>query len=270
VFTKVAHFSARSIRYFEAGSGRAVVFLHAFPLSADQWLPQLHRVPPGWRFIAPDLRGFRGGGPAYEDPGVHGVTMDGYVQDVLELMAHVEIDRAVVCGLSMGGYVALALQRRAAARVAGLLLANTRAGADSADGKAARDRMIDLVTREGAAAVAREMIPKLLGATAHRDQPDLADVVSDLIRMNAPETIAAAVAAMRDRPDSTPGLATVACPTWIVTGAEDALVPPSESEAMHRAIPGSRLVVLPHVGHLSNIEAPLAFSDVVAALVAAV
>jgi pimeloyl-ACP methyl ester carboxylesterase len=196
--------------------------------------------------------------------------MDGYAQDVMELMAHIEIDRAVVCGLSMGGYVALALQRRAAHRVAGLLLANTRAGADSADGRAARDRMIDLVAREGTAAVAREMTPKLLGATAHRDQPELADVVSGMIRMNAAETIAAAVAAMRDRADSTPGLAAIECPTWIVTGDEDALVPPAESEAMHHAIPGSRLVRLPHVGHLSNIEAPMAFSDAVAALVAAV
>lgn len=270
MFTRVAHLPSRSVRYFEAGSGRTLIFLHAFPLSADQWLPQLHRVPPGWRFIAPDLRGFRGSGPAYEDPGVHGVTMDGYVQDVLELLAHVEADRAVVCGLSMGGYVALALQRRAPQRVSGLLLANTRAGADSPDGRAARDRMIDLVTREGPAAIAREMTPKLLGATAHRDQPELADVVSDMIRMNAGETIAAAVAAMRDRPDSTPSLSSIACPTWIVTGAEDALVPPAGSEAMHHAIAGSHLVVLPRVGHLSNIEAPMAFSEAVGALLAAV
>lgn len=196
--------------------------------------------------------------------------MDGYAQDVLELMAHVEIDRAVVCGLSMGGYVALALHRRAAQRVAGLLLANTRAGADSPDGKAARDRMIDLVTREGASAVAREMTPRLLGATAHRDQPELADVVSDMIRMNAPETIAAAVAAMRDRPDSTSSLASITCPTWIVTGDEDALVAPSESDAMHQAIAGSHLVVLPHVGHLSNLEAPMAFGDALSALTAAI
>ena len=88
------------------------MLLHAFPLSAEQWLPQLSRVPPGWRFIAPDLRGFRGVGPAFEDLGLEGVTMDGYAADVLALMTHLEIERAVVGGLSMGGYVAFAMLRR--------------------------------------------------------------------------------------------------------------------------------------------------------------
>lgn len=255
------------MRYLEAGSGQAMILLHAFPLSAEQWLPQLNRVPPGCRIVAPDLRGFRGVGPAFEDVGLEGVSIDGYASDVLALMTHLEIERAVVAGSSMGGYVAFAMLRRAPARVSGLLLANTRAAADSPEGRANRDRLIALVGREGSAAIAREMGPKLLGATTQREQPDLADAIDRMIRMNSPEAIAAALAAMRERPDSTPRLPTITCPTTIVTGDEDTIILPAESASMHAAIPGSRLIVIPKVGHLSNVEGSDLFSTVLASAV---
>src|SRR5215471_17014653 len=116
VVSKIARISERSIRYLESGSGRPIVFLHAFPFSADQWLPQLSRLPPGWRALAPDLRGFRGEGSTADPPDVAGLTMDRYAADVLAFMAHVGVDRAVIVGLSMGGYVAFALLRQAAPR----------------------------------------------------------------------------------------------------------------------------------------------------------
>jgi pimeloyl-ACP methyl ester carboxylesterase len=254
--SNVAHLLHRSVRYFDAGSGRALLLLHAFPLSADQWLPQLHRVPPGWRFIAPDLRGFRGVGPAFEDPGLAGLTMDDYADDVLALMTHLDIQRAVVCGVSMGGYVAFAMRRRAPGRIAGLVLSNTRAAADSEAGREGRDKTIALARREGPTGIAREMVPKLLGETTRKDQPDLEDAVRRLILVNSTEGIVAALGAMKTRPDSTPLLAAIDCPTVVITGTEDAIIPATEAEAMHRAIPGSSLVVLPKVGHLSNLEAP--------------
>jgi len=260
VQTKVANLPLRSVRYMEAGSGRPLVLLHAFPLSADQWLPQLHRVPPGWRYIAPDLRGFRGTGPAFEDQ-FDDVSVDTYAADVLELMTHLDIDTAVVAGLSMGGYVAFAMVRQAASRVSGLVLANTRAAADTPEGREGRDRMIEVVRRDGAAAVAAQMLPKLLGATTLREQPDLADAVHRLIEQNPVDGIAAALEALKARPDSTPLLSTIACPTTVVSGSEDALIPVADSEAMHAAIPGSRLVVLPRVGHLSNLEDPRGFRE---------
>ena len=267
VTTKVAHLAERSVRYLEAGSGQAIVLLHAFPLNAEQWLPQLSRVPPGCRIVAPDLRGFRGVGPAFEDLGLEGVTMDGYASDVLALMTHLEIERAVVGGLSMGGYVAFAMLRRAPARVSGLVLANTRAGADSPEGRASRDRLIELVGREGPAAIAREMVPKLLGATTQREQPDLADAIDRMIRMNSSEAHCAPRSPrMRDRPDSTPLLPAITCPTTIVTGDEDTLIPPSESAAMHALIPGSRLVIIPKAGHLTNVEGTGHFSTALAGL----
>jgi pimeloyl-ACP methyl ester carboxylesterase len=256
VKTHVAHLLHRSLRYFESGSGRALLLLHAFPLSADQWLPQLHRVPPGWRFIAPDLRGFRGVGPAFEDPGLASLSIDDYADDALALLAHLEVDRAVVAGVSMGGYVAFAMCRRAPKRVAGLVLSNTRAAADSDEARAGRDRMIDLVRREGATGVAREMTPKLLGATTRQEQPDLEDAVRRLIVVNSTEAIVGALGALKTRPDATPMLAEIGCPTVIIAGAEDAIVPVAEAEAMHGAIRESSLVVIPRVGHLSNLEAP--------------
>jgi pimeloyl-ACP methyl ester carboxylesterase len=237
------------------------VLLHAFPLSADQWLPQLHRVAPGCRYVAPDLRGFRGSGIAFEETQLDGVTTDDYAADVLELMSHLDIDQAVIAGLSMGGYVAFALLRRAPARVSGLVLADTRPGADSAEGRAARDAMVELVGRDGAAAVATQMLPKLLGETTQREQPDLSDAVRRLIELNTPEAIAAGALALKTRPDSTPLLSTIAVPTTILCGAEDVLTPPAESRAMQAAIAGSQLVMLPGAGHLSNLESAAAFSS---------
>jgi pimeloyl-ACP methyl ester carboxylesterase len=217
--------------------------------------------------VAPDLRGFRGSGPSFEDPALtaRDITMASYAKDVLALMTHLEIGRAVVAGVSMGGYVAFAMLREAPARVAGLLLANTRATADTPEGRAARDRMIDLVEREGVAAIAREMVPKLLGETTHREQPDLDEAVRHLVEFNGVDGIAAALSALKNRPDSTPQLSSIACPTWILAGEEDVLIPRADQDAMQRAVPGSRLVVLPRVGHLSNLEDPRAFHDALCA-----
>jgi len=262
VFSKVAHLPERSVRYFEAGAGQPVVWLHAFPLSAEQWLPQFAKVPPGWRFIAPDLRGFRGARAAFEEIALDGITMDDYAADVLALMSHLEIDRAVVAGSSMGGYVAFAMLRRAAARVRGLILVGTRAGADTDEARAGRDRMLDLVGREGVGAIAREMVPKLLGATTRREQPDLADALARLIETNSAGAVAAAIRALKARPDSRPLLPAIQCPTVIVAGDEDAIIPRAEAEAMHAAIPGATLQILPKIGHLPNVEGTGLFSTV--------
>jgi pimeloyl-ACP methyl ester carboxylesterase len=262
VFSKVAHLPVRSVRYLEAGSGRPVVWLHAFPLSAEQWLPQFAKVPPGWRFIAPDLRGFRGAGAAFEEIALDDITMDDYAADVLALMSHLEIDRAVVAGSSMGGYVAFAILRRAAARVSGLVLVGTRAGADTDEGRAGRDRMLDLLGREGVGAIAREMVPKLLGATTRREQPDLAETLGRMIEMNSAGAIAAAIRALKARPDSRPLLPAIQCPTVIVAGDEDAIIPRADADAMHAAIPGSTITILPRIGHLPNVEGTGLFSTV--------
>jgi pimeloyl-ACP methyl ester carboxylesterase len=265
VQTHVAHLPHRSVRYLESGGGRPLVLLHALPLSADMWLPQVHRVPRGWRFIAPDLRGFRGGGFAFDEPGLDALTMDDYAQDVLALMAHLDLDRAAVAGVSMGGYVAFAMLRRAPRRITHLVLSNTRATADSDEARANRDKMIELVRREGPRAIADAMVEKLLGETSRREQPDLIDAVRGLIVVNGADGLAAAFGALKTRPDSRPLLCQIACPTLVVVGDEDAIIPHDESEAMQREIPGSRLAVIARTGHLSSLEDPTAWNREVAA-----
>jgi len=258
---KYAHLLDRTVRYLEAGEGRPVILLHAFPLSADQWLPQLHRVPVGWRLIAPDVRGFRGTGQAYQDVGLETATMATHAADVLALMNHLDLDDAVVGGLSMGGYITLAVAKVAGRRLNGLVLADTKAPADHEAGRAARDAMITLVQEKGVGAVADAMLPKLIGATSQADQPELTDVLRGMVERNTPEAVASAVRAMKLREDANAWLPAVVCPTLVICGTEDVLTPPAESEAMAAAIPGAELVLIPKAGHLSNLEAPMAFTE---------
>lgn len=267
--TNVANLLARSVRYLEspglrgeepARGTRTLILLHAFPLSADMWLPQLARVPPRWRFIASDLRGFRGMGPAFEDPQLDGATMDDYARDVLDLMDHLDVSSAAIAGLSMGGYVAMALAARAPERVSHLILADTKMTADTDEGRAGRDAMRAMVERDGPPAVATAMLPKLLGATSHREQPDLVDAVRRLIEVNRAEAIAGAIGALKTRPDRSAALAAMHVPALVICGDEDALMPKADSEAMAATIPGAKLVVMPRTGHLSNLERPLEFN----------
>lgn len=267
--TNVANLLARSVRYLSSPGGRSeemlkgtrtLILLHAFPMSADMWLPQLARVPLGWQFVAPDIRGFRGMGPAFEDAQLDGATVDDYAADVIELMEHLDIPKAAILGLSMGGYVAMAVAARAPRRVTHLILADTRMTADTEPQRAGRDAMRAAVERDGAKAAADAMLPNLLGATSHREQPDLAEAVRRLIEVNRTESVVGALGAMKSRPDRTAALAAFNGPALVICGEEDALTKPAESEAMAATMPGATLVMIPKAGHLSNLEQATAFN----------
>ena len=250
------------LRYVEAPSSGersrgTLVLLHAFPLNARMWESQLQLAAHGWRVIAPHYRGFDGG---TSDPPASSV--DEYAGDVIDLLDALHVEDAIIGGLSIGGYVAFAILRRAPRYVRGLILADTRSQADTPEGVAGRTRMLQTLGEKGPGAVVDEMLPKLLGATTRATQPDLADRVRALALSNPPEAIAGAIRALMTRPDSTPLLSTIHCPTLIVVGDEDTLTVPALSEEMHRAVAGSELKVIAGAGHLSSLEQPEAFNSI--------
>jgi 3-oxoadipate enol-lactonase len=223
------------------------------------WEGQLALSDRGWRVIAPHFRGFDDG---VGDPPAQSV--DDYAGDVVDLLDALHIHEAVVGGLSMGGYVAFALLRHAARYVQGLILADTKAQADTPEGVEGRRRMIELGASRGPAAVAEEMIPKLLGETTRRTRPDVVDRVRALATSSSAEAIAGALRALMTRPDSTPQLSTIHVPTLIVVGEEDTVTPRAAAEEMHAGIPGSELVAIPAAGHLTNLEQPALFDAALA------
>jgi 3-oxoadipate enol-lactonase len=244
IATRYVDAGGRRIRILEAGSGQPLLLSHAFPLTADLWRPQLDAPPPGWRLVAPDVLG------------PDEASMDDYAARIEAITGELGLDRAslVLGGLSMGGYIIFALLRRAKLSVRALVLADTRAEADTEEGRAGRKKMMALADAEGADGVAREMLPKLLGETTRRERPDTLSAIGELIRANHPAAIKSAVAAMMARPDSTPLLASITVPTLVVVGEEDVLTPPANSETLARGIRGSRLVRIPKAGHLSSFE----------------
>src|SRR5688572_13611152 len=256
-----SHIGSRTIAYLDSAPGqnalRMLVLLHAFPIGANLWEPQVKSVPAGWRLITPDLRGFGG---STEIDSVNSLSMADYAADVVDLLDELGVTRAVIGGCSMGGYAALALYQAAPQLFEGLVLANTRAGADSPESRANRRNMLALVDREGASGVAREMLPKLLGKTTHESNSDAESFVRRLIKQQSPIAIRSAIHRMMHRPDSTPVLAQVSVPTLVITGAEDEMIPVEESRRIASGIRGAKLVIVPGAGHLANLEQPEAFN----------
>jgi len=260
--------AAARLRYLEAlpsGTDRprgTLVLIHAFPLNARMWEPQLAIANHGWRVVAPQLRGVDG------DQNPPASSVDEYAGEVIDLMDALDIHEAVIGGLSMGGYVTLAMFRHAPRYFLGMILADTRPQADTPEGVEGRKRMLRLVHEKGASAIADEMLPKLLSDASRRDHPELAERVRGLILSNSTESIAGAIHALMTRPDSTPLLSTIRCPTLIVVGDQDTLTPPPLSDGMQRAIAGSTLEMMPGAGHLASIEQPAVFNEVLARFLA--
>ncbi len=260
------HIGPRTIAYLDSAPRdatlRTYVLLHAFPLGANMWEPQMRCIPKGWRLITPDLRGF-GGSTELDSPSAP--TIADYADDVADLLGELKIGRAVVGGLSMGGYAAFALVHSKPSIIEALILADTRAGADSPEARANRRNMLALVDREGASGVAREMMPNLLGKTTHEGNPPAEATVRRLIKQQSPVAIRGAIHRMMHRPDSTALLGTIGVPTLIIAGEEDALIPMAEASRMAEAIQGSTLVTIPAAGHLANLEQPDAFNHTLTA-----
>jgi pimeloyl-ACP methyl ester carboxylesterase len=243
------------------GAGPALLLLHAFPLGLSMWEPQAAALADSHQVIRFDCRGF-GGSP----PGDGLLTMERIADDAAGVLDRLGLASAVICGLSMGGYAALAMVRRHPERIRGLVLADTRAGADSPEARANRAAQAEKVRRDGASAIADAVLPKLLGATSHRERPELVARVRRTIEANPPRGIADALAGLAARADSTPTLREIRVPTLVVVGEEDAITPRPDAEALQRGIAGSRLTVIPRAGHLSSLENPDEFNGNLRAL----
>jgi 3-oxoadipate enol-lactonase len=246
------------------GDGPALLMIHGFPLDRSMWAHQVATLA-RWRRIAPDLRGC-----GASDAPDTGYSMATYADDLARLLDRLRIERAVVAGLSMGGYVAFELLRRHRQRVMGLILMDTRADADSADGRTAREALMEVARSQGAAAVGERLLPRLLGRSTQRTQPQVVEQVQAMISRSSVPGIVGALGAMRDRADSTPLLATIDLPTLVIVGEEDELTPPPLSRAMTAAIPSAAMTTIPAAGHLSAMEAPTAVSRVIAEFLEAV
>ena len=226
-----------------------LLLLHAWPLDAGMWEPQVASAPPGLQVAAPNHPGF-GGSESAGDV----MTMAAAAERALLALDQAGIERAVVCGLSIGGYVAFELWRQARNRIAGLILANTRAVADTPEAAQGRQILAERLRTEGN--FLAEDPPGLLAP----DAPDeLRERVRRIIAAQPAEAIAAAALGMAERPDSTPDLGGIDVPTLVVTSTADQLIPPEASAEIAARIPGARLETIDGVGHLTNLEAPETF-----------
>ena len=239
------------------GDGPAMLFIHGFPLDRTMWR-HLVATLTGWRRIAPDLRGM-----GLSEVPADSYTVAEYADDLAELLAVLDVDEAVVCGLSMGGYIAFELLRRHPGKVMGLVLVSTRAAPDDAQGKNSRDDMIRTVEQGGPEAIVDRMLPKLLAPSSLTAMPQVVEHVRTMIAGNPKRGVIGALEAMRDRVDATSLLNEINVPTLVVAGREDQLIPAAQSKKLADAIPGAQFTQIPEAGHIPPMEQPIAMSRVV-------
>jgi pimeloyl-ACP methyl ester carboxylesterase len=243
------------LAYDDVGAGVSVVLLHGFPFNRTLWREQADALADSYRVVTPDLRG-HGETTATSEP----ATMEEMARDVAALLDELKIERAVLGGLSMGGYVALAFYRLFPRRVRALILADTRAQADTEEAKRGREETAERALSEGMTAIADAMLPKLLAHTTHMKEPAKVERVREMILTTKPVGAAAALRGMALRRDQTSLLANIFQPALIIVGSEDQITPPADAETLRREIRGSRLHIIEGAGHVSNVERPQEFN----------
>lgn len=246
------------------GDGPALLLVHGFPLDRTIWKHQVATLS-GWRRIAPDLRGL-GSSEAPED----GYSMGAYADDLVRLLDRLRVEKAVVAGLSMGGYIVFEMLRRYRERIAGLILCDTKAEADTPEGRRGRDDSIKLVESRGPQALAERMVPMMMGRTTQQTQPQVVQEVREMIGRSPAAGLIGALRAMKERPDSTSVLGAIDVPTLVVVGQEDEITPPAAARRLKEAIPAASLTIIAGAGHVAPLEAPTAVSRIMAEFLDAV
>lgn len=243
----------------DLGGGIPLLLIHGFPLNLEMWRPQIESFSDSARVIAIDLRG-HGQSPPTDGP----YTMDLFAEDCLGVLEALNVEKqVVVCGLSMGGYISFAIFRHHPEIVGGLVLAATRAGADSEEGKNNRDKAIHETEEQGTQSVTDSMLPIIMAPRTYTEKPELVSKVAAIMQNTSTRGMISALQGMKIRQDSNPMLPQIEVPTLIIHGADDQIIPLSEAEAMHSAISDSQLEIIPEAGHLANLEQPLRFNNAV-------
>jgi 3-oxoadipate enol-lactonase len=233
------------------GEGPAVLFVHGYPLDHSIWQHQLESLE-GFRRIAPDLRGM-----GQSDAPDLGYGMSIYAADLAALLDALGIDEVILCGHSMGGYIAFEFLRNWRSRVRGLILVDTKAEADTPEGRKARDSAAATARERGAGAIAETMLPRMLAPATISQRPDVTDRTRSLMAGMPVAGVVGALAAMRDRVGSEALLPTLAdIPTLVIVGEADSVVTPDQARDMAQAIPGARLAIITGAGHLPSVEQP--------------
>jgi pimeloyl-ACP methyl ester carboxylesterase len=244
--------------YDDVGSGPAVVLLHGYPFNRSMWREQVEALGDAYRVLTPDLRGLG------ETTVANEATIDEMAQDVASLLDQLGIERTVLGGLSMGGYVALSFYRRYPLRVRGLVLADTRPQADTDEARRNRREQAQTILREGMQSIADGFLTKVLAPETLTEQPDVVARVREMITSTDRQGAVAALQAMAARTDQTDLLPRILAPALILVGSEDKLTPPTDAELMHREIRGARLEIIEGAAHVSNIERPAEFNRALA------
>jgi pimeloyl-ACP methyl ester carboxylesterase len=243
----------------ERGSGPPLLLVHGFPLDHSMWRGQLAALSETCRVIAPDLRGF---GASSVTAGA--VTMEQFADDLARLLIALGIREPVVfCGLSMGGYVAWQFALRHRAKLAKLILCDTRAIADTPEAAEGRHKTADKVLAEGASVVADAMLPKLFAAETRAKHPALIAETKEVILKSSPVGIAAALRGMAQRPDVTARLHELDLPALVLCGQHDVISPPAEMREIAAKLPQGRFVEIADAGHMAPLEQPAAVNDAI-------
>ncbi len=236
------------------GEGVPMLFVHGFPFDRTMWRHQLATLSRARR-IAPDLRGVGGSGAP---PAAGAYSLARYADDLVAVLDALGAREAVLCGLSMGGYVIFELLRRHPGRVKAMILADTKPEGDSAEAKRGRDELTQVAQRDGPDAVIERLLPRLLASATQATQPDVVEQVRAMARRWSVPGLVGALRTLRDRPDSTETLRGVRVPTLVLVGSDDAIAPPDTARAMAQLIPGAQCHVVPAAGHIAPLEQPLA------------
>jgi pimeloyl-ACP methyl ester carboxylesterase len=247
-----------ALHYHDSGTGDPpVVLVHGFPFNSNQWRPQLETLASRHRVIAPDLRGFGASAPSPVP-----YTLIRLADDIAELLAALGVPPAVICGLSMGGYVAFEMFRRHRERVTALVLADTRPQPDSDPARLDRAQQARTALSDGVAPLVEGMLPRLVAPATRQRSPAVLQAVQEMMAAAPPRAIADALLAMAARDDSVAILSHIDVPTLVLVGSEDAITPASETREWAVRIPGAQLAVIAGAGHLSNLERPETFDSI--------